>query len=145
MAFTTEEVRQIGDIVVEVTTPMFEHVIETLDRRIDGVESRLDGVESRLDSVESHLTTLESEFRDFKEETRSKFAVLEEKIDRIEQLHLDRFENVEDDVRHLYHLVNKLENGTKEEKQFAESAIIDHLPAIYKAITLLAKKHHIEL
>lgn len=148
MTLTKDDLRQIGDVVIEVTSPMFEHVVERIDgveRRLDGVETRLDGVEKRLDSVETRLGSLERELRDFKSEVRSKLSALEERIGTVEYTYAYRFDNVEDDIRLLYRLVEKLEHGTKAEKQFAEEAIVEHLPAIHKALVLIAKKHKINL
>ncbi len=134
MSLTKDDIQQIGAIVVEVTTPMFE----MLGGKIDNLEGRMGSLEGRMDS-------LENELRDFKAEVRTSLATLEEKIDRLEASHTNRFENVEDDVQMLYTLVNKLEHGTKEEKIFAEQTIVRHLPVIYKSVMILAKKHNISL
>lgn len=134
MSLTQDDIKQIGAIVVEVTTPMFE----MLGGKIDNLEGRMGSLEGRMDS-------LENELRDFKAEVRTSLATLEEKIDRLEASHTNRFENVEDDVQMLYTLVNKLEHGTKEEKIFAEQTIVRHLPVIYKSVMILAKKHNISL
>ena len=134
MSLTKDDIQQIGAIVVEVTTPMFE----MLGGKIDNLEGRMGSLEGRMDS-------LENELRDFKAEVRTRLATLEEKIDRLEASHTNRFENVEDDVQMLYTLVNKLEHGTKEEKIFAEQTIVRHLPVIYKSVMILAKKHNISL
>ncbi|TAH33316.1 hypothetical protein EYC58_01650 [Candidatus Saccharibacteria bacterium] len=134
MSLTKDDIQQIGAIVVEVTTPMFE----MLGGKIDNLEGRMGSLEGRMDS-------LENELRDFKAEVRTSLATLEEKIDRLEASHTNRFENVEDDVQMLYTLVNKLEHGTKEEKIFAEQTIVRHLPAIYKSVMIIAKKHNISL
>lgn len=134
MSLTKDDIQQIGAIVVEVTTPMFE----MLGGKIDNLEGRMGSLEGRMDS-------LENELRDFKAEVRTSLATLKEKIDRLEASHTNRFENVEDDVQMLYTLVNKLEHGTKEEKIFAEQTIVRHLPVIYKSVMILAKKHNISL
>ncbi len=134
MSLTKDDIQQIGAIVVEVTTPMFE----MLGGKIDNLEGRMGSLEGRMDS-------LENELRDFKAEVRTSLATLEEKIDRLEASQTNRFENVEDDVQMLYTLVNKLEHGTKEEKIFAEQTIVRHLPVIYKSVMILAKKHNISL
>lgn len=127
MSLTKDDIQQIGAIVVEVTAPMFEQMGERFDR------------------LETELHDFKAEMNDFKAEVRTKLATLEEKIDRIESSHTDRFENVEDDVQMLYTLVNKLEHGTKEEKIFAEQTIVRHLPVIYKSVMIIAKKHNISL
>lgn len=141
MSLTKDDIKQIGEIVVEVTSPMFEMVFARFDR----LEGRMGNLESRMDSLENRVSGLENEFRDFKAETRSRLAVLEQKIDDLTASHSARFENVEDDIRLIYKLVNKLENGTKEEKLFAKQTVVKHLPAIYKAIVLVAREQKITL
>lgn len=141
MSLTQDDIKQIGAIVVEVTTPMFE----MLGSKIDNLEGRMDVLEGRMDTLDGRMDSLENELRDFKAEVRTRLATLEEKIDRLEASHTNRFENVEDDVQMLYTLVNKLEHGTKEEKIFAEQTIVRHLPVIYKSVMILAKKHNISL
>ncbi|MBL8121959.1 hypothetical protein JNM87_04400 [Candidatus Saccharibacteria bacterium] len=113
--------------------------------QFDRLDLRMDGLEGRMDGLENHISSLEREFRDFKDETRTKLSVLEAKIERIETSAGERFDNVEEDVRMLYRLVDKLENGTKEEKMFAEKVIVENLPTIYKALQIIAKKHNIKL
>ena len=152
MAFTKEEVTQIGDIVVEVTTPMFEHVIETLGGRIDRVELRLDGVESELHDLQSEFSNLQSEFsnfqsefRDLKSETRSKFAALEQKLDDQTLTIQERLGYMEQDITFLYQLVEKLEHGTPAEKKFAKMTIEKQLPIMYRSLQAIAKKAGVEL
>lgn len=159
MTLTVADRQQIADIVVDVTTPMFEHVIDVLGQRIDKLDSRMDSLDGRMDKLDSRMDklenrmsklevracTLESELRDFKAEVRTKFVTLEEKIDSLAVSHAYRFENVEEDIQLIYKLVNKLEHGNADEQQFAEQTIIRHLPAIYKAIVLVAKKENITL
>lgn len=141
MGLTQDDIKQIGQIVIEVTSPMFEQ----MGGRFDKLETELDDFKAEMTDFKTEMIDFKHEMMDFKAETRTKLAVLEEKIDRIEVSHIDRFENVEDDVQMLYTLVNKLEHGTKEEKIFAEQTIVRHLPVIYKSVMIIAKKHNISL
>ena len=134
MALTKEDLKLVGEVVVEVTAPMFEMIFE-----------RFDKLESRMDKLESRMDTLEREFRDFKSYVSARLAALEEKIDLLQEEHVSRFENIDEDIRMLYRLVDKLEHGTKSEKLFAKKTIIKHLPAIHKAVTLIAKEYDIKL
>ncbi|MFZ1248732.1 MAG: hypothetical protein WAQ24_00220, partial [Candidatus Saccharimonadales bacterium] len=95
--------------------------------------------------LEGRMDRLESEFRDFKASVEARLAALEEKVTALQETYASRFDNVEEDVRMLYHLVEKLEKGTKEEKIFAEKVIVENLPTIYKALQIIAKKHNIKL
>lgn len=159
MSLTKDDIAQIRDVVVDVATPMFEHVIETLGGRIDGVESRLDGVESRLggvefrlgnvesrlDGVESRLGGLESEFRSFKAETRSKFSALEERLEDQTLTIQERLGHMEHDITFLYKLVDKMEHGTPAEKKFAKLTIEKQVPVMYRSLQAIAKKAGVEL
>ena len=155
MALTKDDLRQIQAMMIETLTPMFEELnvridrlemrMDKLEQRMDKLEQRMDKLEQRMDQLDERVDALERDFRDFKAYTRFRFDVIEIKVDHLEQLYTQRFGHVEEDVTTLYHLVDKLERGTREEKIFAEKAIVKHLPTIYKSITLIAKKHNIDL
>ena len=148
MSLTKDDIKQIGQIVVEVTSPMFEQMGERFDRvetELHDFKREMTDFKHEMTDFKSEMTDFKHEMTDFKSEIRTKLATLEAKIDRIATSHTDRFENVEDDVHMLYTLVRKLEHGNKEEKLFAEKTIVQHLPAIHKAIMIIAKKNNISL
>lgn len=64
---------------------------------------------------------------------------------RLRLARLEAAEKFKSEHSRIDHLIEKLEYGTKEEKIFAEKTIVQHLPAIYKAIQLVAKKNNIPL
>ncbi len=134
MALTKDDIRQIGEIVVEVTSPMFE----TLGERISGVEGRMEGLEGRMDN-------LEHELRDFKSEVRTRLSTLEARIDHLATKNQNIFDNIDADIRFIYTLIEKLEKGSATEKKFAKQTIVEHLPAIYKAVVLVAKDLNVPL
>ncbi len=134
MAFTKEELKQIGDVVVEVTMPMFEQIFE----RFGGVDARLDGIDARLDRVEGEL-------RDFKDETRSRFTALEQKLDEQTLTIQERLDNMQEDVEYLYKLADKLENGTPVEKQIARMTIEKQVPLLFRSLEIIAKKAGVPL
>ena len=135
MTLTKDDIRQIGEIVVEVTSPMFEG----LGERISGVEGRMEGLEGRMEGLEGRMDNLEHEFRDFKSEVRTRFSTLESRIDHINTKNQNIFDNIDEDIRFIYTLIEKLEKGSAVEKKIAKQTIVEHLPAIYKAVVLVAK------
>lgn len=156
MSLTKDDIALLRDMMVqtimEVVGPMFEQQTEDLGGRIDKVEGRMDKLEGRMDKLEGRMDKLENEvhdlqreFRDFKSYMTSRLDALDTKVDHLEELYNQRFGYVEEDVTTLYQLVQKLEDGTKEEKVFAEKAIVKHLPAIYRAVTAIAKKYNLDL
>ncbi len=141
MAFTKEEVKQIGDIVVEVTTPMFEMVIE----KIGGLETRMDGLETRMDGLEIRMSNQERETSDLRSEIRHKFELLEQKLDDQTLTIQERLGYMEQDITYLYQLVDKMEHGTPAEKKFAKMTIEKQLPIMYRSLQAIAKKAGVEL
>ncbi len=138
MTLTKADIKQVGEIVVEVTTPMFEHVIEVLSERMDGLDGRMDKLEGRMDG-------LESELRDFKTETRTRFTALEQKIDDQTLSIKERLDNMNEDIEYLYKLVDILEHGTPAEKQFAKLTIEKQVPLLFRSLKTIAKKAGVEL
>ena len=142
MTLTKDDIRQIGEVVVEVTSPMFESLGERIDKlevRMDGLEVRMDKLEFRMDSLENSMSNLEQELSDFKSEVRTRFSTLEERINHMVAKNQNIFDNIDEDIRFIYQLIEKLEKGSAAEKEFAKETIIEHLPAIYKAVILVAK------
>ena len=135
MTLTKDDIRQIGEIVVEVTSPMFEG----LGERISGVEGQMGGLQGRMEGLEGRMDNLEHEFRDFKSEVRTRFSTLESRIDHINTKNQNIFDNIDEDIRFIYTLIEKLEKGSAVEKKIAKQTIVEHLPAIYKAVVLVAK------
>lgn len=127
MAFTKEELKQIGNVVVDVTTPMFEQVFE----RLDGVESRMSG--------------LERDLSDFKSEVRQRFEKLEQKIDDQTMTIEDRLKNMNEDIEFLYKLTDMLDHGTPAEKKFAKLTIEKQVPILYRSLEAIAKKAGVQL
>ena len=149
MTLTKDDIRQIGEVVVEVTSPMFESLGERMDKlevrmdglevRMDGLEVRMDKLEFRMDSLENSMSNLEQELSDFKSEVRTRFSTLEERINHMVAKNQNIFDNIDEDIRFIYQLIEKHEKGSAAEKEFAKETIIEHLPAIYKAVILVAK------
>ena len=127
MAPTKDDLRQIGEVVVEVTAPMFED----LSDRVLGLENR--------------VGSLELELKDFKSEVRTKLSTLEERIDHLPIRSRSIFDNIDEDVRFIYQLIEKLEKGSVAEKKFAKDTLVEHLPTIYKAVVLVAKDLNVKL
>lgn len=142
MSLTKDDIALLRDMmvetIVEVAGPMFEQQTEDLGGRIDKLEGR-------MDKLENEVHDLQREFRDFKSYITSRLNALDAKVDHLEELYNQRFGYGEEDVTTLYRLVQRLEDGTKEEKVFAEKAIVKHLPAIYRAVTAIAKKYDLAL
>lgn len=145
MAFTKDEIKQIGNVVVEVTTPMFDHVIDVLSQRMDGIDSRIDGLENRMEKFDDRVGSLSEELREFKAETRAKFAVLEQKLDEQTISIRERLDSVNEDIEYLYKLVDVLEHGTPAEKQFAKLTIEKQVPLLFRSLKTIAKKAGVEL
>lgn len=141
MTLTKDDIRQIGEIVVEVTSPMFE----TLGERISGVEGKVGGLEGRMEGLEGRMDSLEHELRDFKSEVRTRLSTLEARIDHLATKNQNIFDNIDGDIRFIYTLIEKLEKGSATEKKFAKQTIVEHLPAIYKAVVLVAKDLNVPL
>lgn len=141
MTLTKDDIRQIGEIVVEVTSPMFE----TLGERISGVEGKVGGLEGRMEGLEGRMDSLEHELRDLKSEVRTRLSTLEARIDHLATKNQNIFDNIDADIRSIYTLIEKLEKGSATEKKFAKQTIVEHLPAIYKAVVLVAKDLNVPL
>lgn len=136
---------RLKDEIIEAVGAMFVTQSEQFNERMDGLEGRMEGLEDRMGSLEDRTGGLEREFHDFKTYVRKRFDDLEARIDNLETKYTDRFDNVEEDIRLLYRLIDKLEHGNKEEKAFAKETIVKHLPAIYKAVLLVAKDLDVKL
>lgn len=134
MTLTKDDIRLIGEIVVEVTAPMFEEL-----------GGRISNLEDRVSSLEDRMSSLELELKDFKSEVRTRLSSLEERIDHMSSKNQNIFNNIDEDIRFIYHLIEKLEKGSAAEKKFAKQTIVEHLPAIYKAVVLVAKDLNVPL
>jgi predicted nuclease with TOPRIM domain len=152
MPITQADLNRTKDEIIEAVGAMFVTQSEQFNERMDGLEGRMDGlegrmanIEGRMDGLEGRMSALEREFRDFKSYVGARFDTLESRLDSVESNHVNRFDNVEEDIRLLYRLVDKLEHGNKKEKAFAKETIVKHLPAIYRAVLLVAKDLDVKL
>ena len=55
------------------------------------------------------------------------------------------YEDSDDSMSLIHWLIEKLEKGSATEKKFAKQTIVEHLPAIYKAVVLVAKDLNVPL
>ena len=98
-----------------------------------------------MEGLEGRMDNLEHELRDFKSEVRTRLSTLEARIDHLATKNHNIFDNIDADIRFIYTLIEKLEKGSATEKKFAKQTIVEHLPAIYKAVVLVAKDLNVPL
>lgn len=137
MALTKDDLKQIGQVVVAVTSPMFEDIIV----RIDGVENRLDGVEGRLEKVEGRLEKVENSLDSFKNETHHRLSALEKSSEIIER----KIDMLDEDVKSLYKLIDRIEKTQTGDKKFLQLDLEQKVLRLYRELQATAKQAGISL
>ena len=153
MALTKADIEQVGEVVAQVTMPMFEMILDRLDghdqefvsisERFAQIDGRFAQIDGRFAQIDERFDKLENELTDFKSETRTKFATLEQKIDDVafDVSSVKRqLDGMDQDIQFLYKLAEKLETGTPAEQKFAKTTIENQLKVINRNVQRLAKQ-----
>ena len=146
MALTKADVEQVGEVVAQVTMPMFEMILDRLDghdQEFVSISERFAQIDGRFAQIDERFNKLENELTDFKSETRTKFATLEQKIDDVSfdiSSIKRQLDNMDQDIQFLYKLAEKLETGTPAEQKFAKTTIENQLKVINRNVQRLAKQ-----
>ncbi len=146
MALTKADVEQVGEVVAQVTMPMFEMILDRLDghdQEFVSISERFAQIDGRFAQIDERFDKLENELTDFKSETRTKFATLEQKIDDVSfdiSSIKRQLDNMDQDIQFLYKLAEKLETGTPAEQKFAKTTIENQLKVINRNVQRLAKQ-----
>ncbi len=146
MALTKADIEQVGEVVAQVTMPMFEMILDRLDghdQEFVSISERFAQIDGRFAQIDERFDKLENELTDFKSETRTKFATLEQKIDDVSfdiSSIKRQLDNMDQDIQFLYKLAEKLETGTPAEQKFAKTTIENQLKVINRNVQRLAKQ-----
>ena len=146
MALTKADIEQVGEVVAQVTMPMFEMILDRLDghdQEFVSISERFAQIDGRFAQIDERFNKLENELTDFKSETRTKFATLEQKIDDVSfdiSSIKRQLDNMDQDIQFLYKLAEKLETGTPAEQKFAKTTIENQLKVINRNVQRLAKQ-----
>ncbi len=131
MALTKNDLKQIGQVVVEVTAPMFEQVYE----RFDSVETNLN---TKIDSVEKSLTTRVDKFE---HETHHYLSGIEQRLDTIES----KLDGLDEDIRSLYKLVDQLKKSQGNDKKFLKLDVEQKILRLHADLLSTAKQAGVSL
>jgi len=116
MALTKDDLKQIGEVVVEVTAPMFEEVYGRFDKS-------------------------EKELQDFKHETHHRLSSIEQRLDTIES----KLDGLDEDIRALYKLVDQLQKAKGKDKKFLKLNAEKRVLKAYQDFQAAAKELGISL
>ncbi|MGH9856267.1 MAG: hypothetical protein ACRD4B_00350 [Acidobacteriota bacterium] len=149
MALDKDDLVQIEEISVRTITAALNEIVlprfDEHDQRFDQLESRMDGLEGRMDGLEGRMDAQERATNDLKSEMRSGFATLNKRIDNLSDELNGRIDALEADVRQLYLMVSKLEQGTITDKKFANLSLKKKLLTLNAELLETAKQAGITL
>lgn len=132
MPLTAQDLDQITRVVVSITAPMFEQVLERhdkLDGRMGKVETRMGKQQARIDSLDVRASMLYLEFRGFKSDMPARLKNVQNEIDGQTLSIQDRLANMDEYIELSHKFTNRLESDTPAERYFAKLPL-DHQAAI---------------
>jgi predicted nucleic acid-binding Zn-ribbon protein len=152
MSLDANDLVAIRDVMNDAFEQLFEPRFEDVDKQFDklegqmsGLEGRMSGLEGRMSGLEGQMSKQEQATLDLRAEMRSGFAVVNTRIDGLDQKLSGKVEALENDIKDIYVLLAKHKTTITMDDQFFDLDMKKKILRLNEELLLTAKQAGIAL
>ncbi len=156
MSLTAQDKKEMREMMLDTVSLALEQIViprfENLEDKVDGLEGRMDRqaqaaneLRGEVRELRSEMNGLRSEMNELRDEQRSTASSLHRRIDEVEGSLSSKITMLEDDIKEIYKMLDKLQKLSPAERAFAKLSIEQKVLQTEAQIAVVAKEAGVKL
>jgi hypothetical protein len=142
MSLTAIDKKEMREMMIDTVTSALEELVIP---RFVGLEGRMSSIEGHMSSIEGRMDKQEQATNNLRDEMRSGFISTDRRTDDLDKKLSGKIEAIENDVKEIYAMINKLQTLSLAEKKFAKLSLEQKILKTHARIVIMAKEAGIKL